>query len=347
MTTARSKIVDLEVTRYYHCTSRCVRGAFLCGKGFEHRKQWIEARLEHLASCFSISVASFAVMDNHLHVLVRIDSEEAERWSDEEVIRRWISVYPPRGVDLDDELSVQKWIEIHGSPQKVAFYRNNLTNLGWFMKALKEPLARFANQEDGCKGAFWEGRYKSSAVVDVEGVLSTCVYIDLNPVAAGVAKTPENSQYTSVRQRVQHCHQKKKSHLLKTAQKGSIAASRRLGNMEQDHWLIPFEDRRPHTNSKPASQREGLLEKFTFGNYLILLEYTGRMYREGKANISAGLNDIFERLDSSVAFWTDQLKNLLSAKELRGRCYAGSRKGISPETHKRYSTRVHNLSPQS
>ena len=69
MTTARKNLVDPEVTRYYHCISRCVRQAFLCGKGFEDRKQWIEARLELLAKHFAISVAGFAVMDNHLHVL--------------------------------------------------------------------------------------------------------------------------------------------------------------------------------------------------------------------------------------------------------------------------------------
>lgn len=63
MTIPRRELVDLEVTRYYHCISRCVRRARLCGEGFEHRKQWIEARLELLARNFAVSVAGFAVMD--------------------------------------------------------------------------------------------------------------------------------------------------------------------------------------------------------------------------------------------------------------------------------------------
>ena len=71
MTVARSQLP--EVTRYYHCISRCVRRAMLCGEGFEHRKQWIEDRLELLAECFAVSVCGFAVMDNHLHVLVQRD----------------------------------------------------------------------------------------------------------------------------------------------------------------------------------------------------------------------------------------------------------------------------------
>ncbi len=69
MTMARRLLVDVGVTRYYHCISRCARRAFLCGEGFEHRKAWIEARLEVLANQFAVSVCGFAVMDNHLHVL--------------------------------------------------------------------------------------------------------------------------------------------------------------------------------------------------------------------------------------------------------------------------------------
>ena len=66
MTTARSQIVDTDLTRYYHCISRCVRGAFLCGEGYEHRKDWIEQRIELLAANFALSVAGFSVMDNHI-----------------------------------------------------------------------------------------------------------------------------------------------------------------------------------------------------------------------------------------------------------------------------------------
>ena len=319
MATARHKIVDLDVTRYYHCISRCVRGAFLCGNGLEHRKQWLEDRLERLTSSFAVSVAGFAVMDNHLHIAVRIDPMVARQWSDEEVVRRWISVYPPRGIDFGDQENVQKWVEHYSqNPAKINEYRYRLSNLGWFMKSLKEPLSRMANREDGCRGAFWEGRYKSIAILDEEALLTTCAYIDLNPVAAGTARTPESSQHTSVRQRVKHIKKRGKLKKLKSAVRGTIAASRTIGNAEQDHWLIPFEDRRPHTNSKPVSQREGMLEKFTLGNYLLLVDYTGRLFRNGKATISSGIRQIFDRLDTSIAFWCDRLKKMLAAKELRG-----------------------------
>ena len=111
MTMARSQLVDLNVTRYYHCISRCVRRAFLCGEGYEHRKQWIEDRLEHLVHCFAVSVCGFAVMDNHLHVLVRLDPDVANNWSDEEVVRRWVRVYPPKN-RFGQEIEVnQTWVD--------------------------------------------------------------------------------------------------------------------------------------------------------------------------------------------------------------------------------------------
>ena len=74
MTVARSQLVDVKVTRYYHCISRCVRRAFLCGAGFEHRKQWIEERLQTLSGCFAVSVCGFAVMGKRCWPLARIST---------------------------------------------------------------------------------------------------------------------------------------------------------------------------------------------------------------------------------------------------------------------------------
>jgi hypothetical protein len=131
MTVARSLLVDLEVTRYYHCISRCVRRAFLCGEGFEHRKAWIEQRLELLAGNFAVSVCGFAVMDNHLHVLCRLDPGVAEAWPDEEVVRRWITVYPPPTLDVDDAKVVRLWVAHEcKDAEKVAKYRGPAAGSG-------------------------------------------------------------------------------------------------------------------------------------------------------------------------------------------------------------------------
>ena len=77
MTIARAHLVDPAVTRWYHCVTRCVRRAFLLGEGMHDRKSWIEHRLEELAEIFAVAVAGFAILDNHLHLLVRLDPDVA------------------------------------------------------------------------------------------------------------------------------------------------------------------------------------------------------------------------------------------------------------------------------
>jgi REP element-mobilizing transposase RayT len=321
MTMARKDLVDVQLTRYYHCISRCVRQAMLCGQGYEHRKIWIEERLELLARNFAVSVCGFAVMDNHLHVLVRLDPSQMESWSAEEVVRRWIGVYPPKTVDLDDPAVARKWISHAAKDAKqIEVWRTRLGNLGWFMKALKEPLSRLANKEDGCQGTFWESRYKSIAILDDEALLATCAYIDLNPLAAGAASTPESSKHTSLRQRVQHAREAGKLESLKAAARGSIAGSRAAGKLEESHWLCPLEDRR-----RKDSLREGMLENFSLGTYFLLVDYSSRLWREGKARVGPEVAGIFERLGTSPEFWADQLKQLLGRPRLLGSHFTADR----------------------
>lgn len=325
MTMPRRVLVDVQVTRYYHCISRCVRRALLCGEGFEHRKQWIEDRLQLLAENFALSVCGFAVMDNHLHVLVRLDPGVVAQWSAEEVVRRWVAVYPPRNVDLDDPAIARAWIEhLAKDAKQVERIKARLADLGWFMKALKEPLARLANKEDDCKGTFWESRYKSIAILDEEALLATCAYIDLNPVAAGIAAAPETSRHTSVRQRVQHARESGKLESLRAAARGSIAGSRAAGKLEESHWLCPLEDRR----GKDLSQREGMLENFSLGSYLLLIDYSSRLCRVGKARVSGEVAGIFDRLGTSAEYWDQRLKQLFGKARLLGSHFASRRDSL-------------------
>ncbi len=321
MTQPRSQLVDLDVTRYYHCISRCVRRAMLCGEGFEHRKQWIEDRLELLTQNFALSVCGYAVMDNHLHVLVRLDPAVSQEWEADEIVRRWINVYPPRNVDLEDPGLVKAWVaQTAKDKKKVEQLRVRLRDLGWFMKALKEPLARLANKEDDCKGTFWESRYKSIAILDEEALLAICAYIDLNPVAAGLAATPETSRHTSVRQRVEHARASGKLESLKEAAKGSIAGSKAVGRLEESHWLCPLDDRRAK-----GSTREGMLENFSLGSYLLLVDYTSRLCRTGKARVSREVACIMDRLGTSAEYWEQRLKSLFAKSRLMGSYFAASR----------------------
>ena len=99
MTLPRKQLVAVEDTPYYHLISRCVRRSFLCGidhasgKNFEHRRQWIEERIRILSSLFAIDICSYAVMSNHVHLVVKLVPLQAEDWSDDEVIERWTSLF--------------------------------------------------------------------------------------------------------------------------------------------------------------------------------------------------------------------------------------------------------------
>jgi REP element-mobilizing transposase RayT len=101
MTRPRQQQISLEATSYYHCVSRCVRRAFLCGTDqvsgqyYEHRRAWIEDKILALAEIFAIDICAYAVMSNHYHIVFHINRSEANGWSNSEVIRRWHQLYKP------------------------------------------------------------------------------------------------------------------------------------------------------------------------------------------------------------------------------------------------------------
>ena len=105
MPQARYRLVDIATTPYYHCISRCVRRAFLCGKdrftgrSFDHRKQWILDRVKHLSSLFAIDVCAYAIMSNHFHLVLYVDVKQANEWTRDEVIDRWMGLYKEPPVD--------------------------------------------------------------------------------------------------------------------------------------------------------------------------------------------------------------------------------------------------------
>ncbi len=320
MAIARSKLVDVSVARWYHCVSRCVRKAFLLGEGDGNRKQWLENRLEELGQIFAVALGGFSLMDNHLHVLLRLDPAVARTWSDDEVVRRWGRLFPPRDKSRQPIPLPEQWIQerLDDAPW-IAKTRERLQSLSWFMKCLKEPLSRLANRQDKTRGAFFEGRFKSVAVVDDESLLRICVYIDLNPVAAQVAETPEESDYTSIKQRVDHVKAQGRTAELAAAQGGSVAGSRAAAGLEESLWLCPIEDRRGLD-----SNREGMMQGFPLGSYVNLVEYTGRLFRQGKASISEELAGIFERLGLSAQRWQHGMEKLRGDR-LVGRFFAASR----------------------
>ena len=212
MTRPRSSLISLADTPWYHVVNRCVRRAFLCGhdaatgSNFEHRRGWIETRIRELASVFTIDVAAYAVMSNHYHVVLRVDAQRAQGLSDDEVLRRWTQLFT--GPLLVQRYLVPAARETMGQAERdkvhafAETYRQRLADVSWFMRVLNETSARQANAEDGCTGRFWEGRFKSQALLDEQALLAAMAYVDLNPIRAGMAESLPDSAHTSIAARL-------------------------------------------------------------------------------------------------------------------------------------------------
>lgn len=290
MTRARCTQISLDETPYYHCICRCVRRAFLCGKDhysgqdYAHRRQWVVDRLVVLVEMFAIDLCAYAVMSNHYHVVLRVDRSRALSWSDREVAERWMTLF-------SGPLLVRRWLhesvteaEALKAQEIIEQWRERLYDLGWFMRCLNEHLARLANDEDNCKGRFWEGRYKCQALLDEKAVLRCMAYVDLNPVRAGMAATPESSDYTSVQQRSE-----------------TLGAN---GNPESRPRLLALVD----ADSVELEDEKTICRVRTL-DYLELVDGTGRAVREDKRGaIEPGAAAILERLGIDQRSWLAHMK---------------------------------------
>lgn len=290
MTRARYSQVSLDSTSYYHCICRCVRRAFLCGQDhysgqdYEHRRQWVVDRLAVLGEVFAIDLCAYSVMSNHYHVVLRINQKKALSWSDQEVAERWMQLF--RG-----PLIVTRWLkgetesaETLKALEIVQTWRERLYDLGWFMKCLNEYLARKANEEDCCKGRFWESRYKCQALLDEKAVLQCMAYVDLNPVRAAMAETPEESDYTSIQQRSEAVMSESEDNLKPT--------------------LLPM----VAANTAEAEDDDTVC-RFRLMDYLELVDSTGRAVRDDKRGaISAHAAGVLDRLGIDEKAWLAHMK---------------------------------------
>ena len=206
----RNEQFDPNSVCIVHLCQRCVRRAYLAGedavsgKNYGHRREWIRCRMERLASVFGIDVLAYAILSNHLHIVVRTRPDVIADWSDSDVAVRWLRVFPGRRID--EQLADPTTTDVEAlanNAERIQEIRVRLSNPSWFMKALCEPIARLANKQDEATGHFWEGRFKALAITDEAGLLACSMYVDLNPIRAAMALTPEESLHTSAYDRIQ------------------------------------------------------------------------------------------------------------------------------------------------
>jgi len=264
MTQSRDSLISLSDTLYYHCISRCVRRAFLCGEdqfsgqSFEHRRQWVIDRIRYLTDVFSIDVCAYSILSNHYHLVLYVNEDEISRCSDVQICERWSKIYSLSPIvvrwqkgKLGSELQNDQALLV------IAEWRKRLSNISWFMRCLNEFIARKANKEDDCTGRYWEGRFKSQALLDEKALLTCMAYVDLNPIRAKMHDSVEESEYTSVFERIHN-----KSHYA-----------------EKDHSV-----HKPLVKFIGAEhQLQGIA--FTLIDYLALIDWTGRMIRDDKRGV--------------------------------------------------------------
>jgi REP element-mobilizing transposase RayT len=214
-----------------------------------------------------VEINAYAVMSNHLHVVLRTLPARVAGWCDEEVARRWLRIFPgqtgTRGPGKRPLAEQQAVGILCRDPAKLALCRARLADLSWFMRSLNEPIARRANREDQCSGRFWEGRFKCQRLDDPGAVLACMAYVDLNPVRAGVAQTPEESRFTSARDRARAlrarrqlaCAPEDAIHQPSAAQAALVARAR--ADARRDRWLAPIGPVSQPANAAPQDQNGG------------------------------------------------------------------------------------------
>ena len=319
----RRDIFDAKEVGVFHCVQRAVRKAWLCGvdpvsgKSFEHRKDWIQNRMQELSKFFGVDCLSFSVMSNHVHVILRNRPDVVKTWSDAEVARRWWQLFPKRRNE-DGTAAEPTEFELKDYVAKAAVYRLRLSDISWWMRALAEPIARASNREDDCRGRFWEGRFKSQKLTDEMAILACSAYVDLNPVRAGVARSPDASQHTSVYERIESEREEQAAARQdnraggKRMNRAARRRAERIAGKEErrrrDEWLSPvtIDDRASSYTGAMPNQRgcrasdKGFLA-MSLQAYLQLLDWTGRqLRRDGKrGRIPSELEPIMKRIGMS------------------------------------------------
>ena len=251
-------------------------------------------KIHFLSSVFAIDICAYAVMSNHYHLVLRVNKAEADNWSDYDVALRWKQLF-------NGHVLVDRWLTKPDISQTekikaleiVHMWRERLYDLGWYMRCLNETIAVQANKEDNCKGRFWEGRFKSQALLDETALLACMVYVDLNPIRAAIALTPEQSSFTSIQQRL-------------------VAIANAVDEKHaQPNDLLAFSGYQAHTK-----HQSGL--PFKLMDFFALVEWTGRRMREDKRGaIPTHINSLFERFNVNESDWlsiiTDFNRHYISA----------------------------------
>jgi hypothetical protein len=220
-------------------------------------------------------------MSNHYHLVLHVDRTQARGWTQQEVVDRWGKLFRMPVIVQQWQRGLVGAAENQAAEALIERWRERLLDISWFMRALNEHLARRANAEDDCKGRFWEGRFKSQALLDEAALVTAMAYVDLNPIRAGIAPTPEASQFTSIYQRsIEMRGHTDRTHSVSA---GSHVSLQRFRRNDSDRSAIPYQ----------------------LDDYLELVDWTGRQIRADRPGfVDDRLPPIMRRLGIDARAWT-------------------------------------------
>jgi len=323
---ARVEVFAADEIAVVHVMARTVRRCFLLGedavtgKNYDHRKQWIDDQLVHLAGHFGIDLLCQAILSNHIHLVLRSRPDVVAEWEDSEVARRWLMLCPVR---RDENRQPQEPTEfelnhIRNDKEKVAAIRSRLSDISWWMRLLSQNIAQRANKEDQEVGKFWQARYRAVRLLDETAILACAAYVDLNPIRAALAETIEESDYTSAQKRIHDLQ-------------GSLSQASLPERPQDQDAVVPSSHSARHLSPVDLSGRDartgsgetgpcrhtqgqrcsdkGFLP-MSIADYLSLLDWTARQVRSDKQGATPQhLAPIFDRLGVSSEVWCHLVKH--------------------------------------
>lgn len=363
----RSEQFPADEVAIAHVTQRCVRRAFLAGfdpatgKDYSFRRDWIRRRMEALVSAFAVEMLAYSILSNHIHLMLRVRPDIVAQWTDEEVALRWLRVFPGRR--LEEHLAEPTENDVKtlaNNREKLAKIRLRLSNLSWFMRALSEPIARMANRQDECTGRFWEGRFHSQRITDEAGLLACAMYVDLNPVRAALAESPDAPQHTSAYDRIggsqgqqidsaafdlvpvptaEAAAEIRNTPVETLKQKRKAKKKNPTGKrIRRDEWLAPLTLRDTSLASDPEINHEGIRASnkgflaMSLTDYLALLRWTARQgNQDSSAKVPPQLQGTLTRLGIDISMWRDLVWNF--KRYFGSSSCAGSPRAMAEHAH--------------
>jgi hypothetical protein len=312
MTRARSELIPESGHGVFHLVTRCVRRERLLDRG--DRKTWLARGLAGWLRHMGIDLLAYAIMGNHLHLVVRLRPDIVAGWTSVECARHALAVLPVRSGPGLEPLTVTPALigRYADNADWLSEQRQRLASPSWLMRLVKQEIARRANAEDGCTGHFWENRFASVALLDWAATLACMVYVDLNPLRARMVDDPAESLFTSIRHRVARVRTGVRS--------DAEAEDRELGAQ-----LIAMPQCAPPNPITWAQERWTISE----GDYLDLVDETARRIVPGKRGaLAAAALPLVQRLGIESDAW---IATMAEAGSMLGSAIGG------PEARQRWA----------